>query len=418
MGKHGISRRIGRLLAVSAGGFAFALAALADTSEDRHGEVAEYNDPNTGADPHAYKSAEEMYVEVLEGPYDWVAVSALRRIDAALAAGKSLEDDAVWADVLTLNRCRDTARLRAQLPAWAEGFAAQARTAPSPIPDADTVFSADSAYATTELKEGPAETRPPAAQAVADRYRNLVKAHPKALDIRNNLGLTLLHLGEDLAAELEWEVLRRLAPDYAPALVNLAVLHERAGRRVDAATVAEEGYRLAGQLPAAAYNQAWFQDISGAHMAAAQTLHPFANLPSRPKYGELYELIGHQGGIVDSSPVRGLMGLFRPHGELAANGLMSGGGLANLVGGRKTWGGWTCCVVGFGFASLILAVASAQISSFKRRGREGMARTAFLVLGGAWYILFWGEPRGIAWVAFAFFVLAGAGMAGAAARER
>lgn len=417
MGENGMSRIAGRFLAVWVATVIAALAAPADTSEERYGEEAQYGNPGIGADPHAYGTAEEMYVETAKGPYDWEAVSALRRLDAALAAGKPLEDDAVWADVMALNRCRDTVRLRAQIPAWADGFAALARKAPSPIPEAHAVSNADSAYATTELKEGPPETRLPAAQAIADRYRRLVKAHPRALDIRNNLGLTLLHLGDNLGAELEWEVLRRLAPDYVPVLVNLAVLHERAGRRMDAAAVAAEAYKLAAQMPAAAYNLAWFQDISGAHATAAQTLHPFANLPGRPKYADLYGFIGAQGGVVEEPPFRGVLGLLRPDGQLAADGLMNGGGLVNVLGGRKSWVGWTCCMVGFGFAALVLAVASVRISTIKRGRSESVAWTLFLVLGGAWYILFWGQPQGAAWLGFSLFVIVGASFAGAAARK-
>lgn len=115
--------------------------------------------------------------------------------------------------------------------------------------------------------------------AVASRgYRRLLEYYPAHPDPRNNLALAELHMGQDLTAWMELEVLRRLHPKYAPASINLTVIKERSRASKEAAALAAGLAAAHPKLPQAAFNAAWYSNVAGDQKAAARLLEPFAKL--------------------------------------------------------------------------------------------------------------------------------------------
>lgn len=121
-------------------------------------------------------------------------------------------------------------------------------------------------------------------------YRRLLEYFPGNPDIRNNLALSQLHVGQDLAAWLELEILKGLRPKYLPADVNLTTVLERSRDFKAAGALAAS---LAGKhpkVPQAAFNAAWYSNLANDHAAATRMLQPFKGLPLRDR-GQLKKLL-------------------------------------------------------------------------------------------------------------------------------
>ena len=218
-------------------------------------------------------------------------------------------------------------------------------------------------------------------------YREVVTASPAHRDAWNNMALAQLHLGHDLPARFNLEVLRRLDSNYLPAMINLAVVDERGGRRAQAEAAAQAALNIGADIPLAVYNAAWFQNLNGDHVRAATLLAPFTSIVGMPPdFYTLRRLCERQAN--EAKAGRAATG--RVLRDPARNPWLNG--LAGLVGARMTRLRQTIAVVVFLVVSLVV------LSSTGPAIRRDLQRTSFL-WGCFLYFIYWGVPANVAgWV--------------------
>lgn len=348
--------------------------------------------PDLGKDPHPFATAEDMYKTAEKRTYDAIAEGWTSAVEEKIREGKPLEDDVLWKALLALNPFRETTQIQGMVPGWAAA-AARALKAKTVTAAPDASFRA----ANTDYQEG----RFPQAEA---GYIAQLRVSPFHHDARSNLALTEIRLNNDLAAQLELETLRKLEPGYAPALINLTVVYERLGQRERAQAASREAEGMAKEIPATVYNLAWFES-QGPNLAAAQ---------------KSLETIMEQGGPV--SPYRKL----RLLNSRILNARAAGGkgqkvslaqepggkkvgfwkrGLAGVTGAKKTWWGYALAAVIFLLLSIFLIfICGAAGSSARKKGKA--AFWLFVVLGGLFFLLFWGNEK-FGWL-IVYVIIAGA----------
>lgn len=241
--------------------------------EEKPKEKAEYSNTQLGRDPQAFASAAAMFKVAARGPCD----AAPDRIAEMLQAGASLDSAEVRDAILAENPCRGDEAVQTAASEWADlaaaRFIGQGANAPP-----GALAEANERYAAGDFK------------AATAKYLVLLRQAPKHLDARNNLALAHMHLGNDLLAEVDLEVLRRLDAKYLPAIVNLTVVCERQGLRTRALAAAREAVRLQREAPAAAFNLAWFAEVYGAHDVAETLLKPLSEMDDAPSRRALIDL--------------------------------------------------------------------------------------------------------------------------------
>jgi Tfp pilus assembly protein PilF len=129
------------------------------------------------------------------------------------------------------------------------------------------------------LREAETEYKNGAFSRAAQKYEVLLAEAPAHLDVRNNYALAQMHLGHDVAAQMQLEALHELDPRYVPAMVNLTVLYERAwpgdGKRI--ASMAEDALMLAPKTGPVVFNAAWCRQRACQMSSASELLKPLVS---------------------------------------------------------------------------------------------------------------------------------------------
>lgn len=215
--------------------------------------------------------------------YDEQAQRLVNTITKNLEAKTLLEEYDISLCLFELNPCRYEPEVQEAAVKWAKRATAGVRkTAAYDDTTAIMMERANSNYESGGLL------------SACMWYGKILKATPGNPDARNNLALTYLHLGYDLAALVELETLKRMNSQYVPALINLTVLYERFGRTDKARALAYKLQRDYQNVPAAAFNAAWYLHLKGIRTDARRVLEPFIEMNPGPKYRQLYDLSGGQ----------------------------------------------------------------------------------------------------------------------------
>jgi tetratricopeptide (TPR) repeat protein len=317
-------------------------------------------------DPRAFASAEEMFKVANKTAFNPTAAALLRDVDRQIAAGDGIDSDALFAKLLDLNPFRCTTEVQSAVATWVGPLAK--RLASTIAADANTVFrQANELYTAGKL-----------AQA-RDAYRRVLHGSPGHLDARNNLALTLLHEGNDLAAEVELEIVRRAAPDYVPALVNLTVVGERIGQSDQARQLAKKTAEQHKDVAAAVYNDLWYDSLQGNPPGLAKRIEALIAITDRPAYRQLQRL---QAVRANPALAIGAANKNEKNDKAKKDEVNWGNGLARIWGRNPGLGMKIFGVVVFVLLSLVVCV----IAAAQRRN----SLVVFLVLGTVLFFVFWG----------------------------
>lgn len=238
-----------------------------------------------GWDVHPFADAKAMYTTPPTVGLDTLGREQLEKINdiVLMAAGSqhSTSADGWWMGLAYLNRHRSNHKVQQSLTTWAERCAADVKQS-SGVPDSQAFSEANELYRQGNFG------------AASERYVQVLAKCPGHLDARNNLGLAQLHKGNDLIAQLQWEILRRVSDRYVPARINLTVVYERLGQRDKAKAIAQEAMTLQRESPIAVFNMAWLKDVEGDHQTAEALLRPFAELEISGRLTEFHQFVSQK----------------------------------------------------------------------------------------------------------------------------
>jgi len=246
---------------------------------------------NVGQDPFAFATAEAMYKTGPEMAYDEAAGKLLETIQRILPDKYWDQEENGFSELLVrLQPYRKTKEVQEAIRRWAEAnFSLIAKGPEKSLPTLVTDgVSKMNPFNDSSLLEANAFYLQGNFTAAAEKYRQILRKNPDNPDSRNNLALCEMHLGHDLLAQFELEVLRRIKADYLPAQINLSVVLERAGRTAEAEAMARAVAKQKGDVAIAAFNDSWFHSLAGRYEPAVAALKPFAELAVNPKYKDFY----------------------------------------------------------------------------------------------------------------------------------
>lgn len=215
-----------------------------------------------GADPQAFKSAEDMFEEK---EVDRLTTSEYNRLaeDFQFLVNEDVspENAELREVLLQLDGARDmqdvndmlmTATLQYMLMEGTEEFSQMM---------VDVAFSdGNEAYEKGDFEKA------------IEHYITVLEMDPYHKDARNNLGLSELHLGNNVAAMMNFRIILLKSPTYLGAKQNLSVALERMGLSEEAKDVAEEIVAENPKLPMALYNLGWMQSVDGEFEVAHTSL--------------------------------------------------------------------------------------------------------------------------------------------------
>jgi len=321
-------------------------------SENQYAEQQQRS-PNPGADPWSYAKAADMYEGVpLSRNLAPVLEEIVADISAKIQGGATLEDPDVWMLLTRLNPVANAPQVQLAVEQWVVACVAR-------IDRNQTVDD------TQEFQKANQTYRRPKKSGLEDAvklYLEILRRNPGHLDARNNLALAALHQNQDLAAQVQLRVLRRLAPDYAAAAINLTVVYERAGLSEKAEELARLTATNNAALPAALFNAAWYQDLRGDRKAVGGTLAPLASvgLLDEGKFQELNKTHTVQIGLVDR------------------------------YGGKLSTGGKILAVAIFAILTLVLVLACGGFGRICG-GSRAVAFLSFVVGEAVLFSQYWGD---------------------------
>ena len=204
-------------------------------------------------DVHSFKSADSMYLIADTLPYSSSADLVFKTITQYIDNGRLIEKDEVWNELLKLEPYRMN-------PMAIDKVNIIAKKLSVLIKDSRLKFKGN--LSVHDAKKHSALYTESSLDVFIKDGRGLLCRFPNNLDIRNNVALALIHKNKDLCALLELETIRNLEPLHIPALINLTVLYERLGRRVDAEMLANQLLRMQKtsdfELPQIIHNASWF----------------------------------------------------------------------------------------------------------------------------------------------------------------
>ncbi len=413
-------------------------AALALRGQD--GMTQQLAHPDLGKDPHAFADAADMYADAPRKPMDADGRAALAEVLRLTGAGRRLEDPAVRRLLARLEPYRAEAEVQ---EAVAEVAAACVRGIEQK--EEEDAIAAAEASSDEEGEEAAAEPAAPpqvfdagafaaanlayekgAYAEASDGYAELLRATPRHLDARNNLALALMRLRNDLAAQIELEVVLALSPDYPPALINLTVIHERRGGREQARAAATRARAAGEEIPTTAYNLAWL-DSFGPDVQDVQARLRAIAVPARPLYRRLYNFNARRAGTPPLSaetgvaPKVGAGKLAADKAAAAKTKVAAGGrsfwsrGVAGLLNpGRKTGGKVLAGIVFFIGTLFLIGISAAGAKGALRRGRA--AFWTFVFLGTGFFLFMYGSPFDARFPAYLVYLLFAGGVASSAAK--
>ena len=319
-------------------------------------EKSQMKPSNAGKDIHAFTWSAEMLQTKPATPFDAKAAALVLEINADTG---SIDSPEALSRVINLNPYRNTAEVRSAVATLVDRLAKQVTSL--------HLSGSQNQLLESGVRQANLEYRKKHLEAASSAYVALLAEAPGQWDIRNNLALTQIHLGNDLAAQVELEVLRKVEPKYLPALINLTVVYMRLGRDADAQATALEAARLQPDFSSAIYNLAWFKNLNGDLKGARKDLEPLSAQDSQ-RYNGLYDLTVRQ------------IGLFRRF----VDGLVEfvNGGLVGSAGCQPNGG----AVFLFILPSLAIIGVCARRHHYK--AMPGVF--AFVKAGIIFYLVFWG----------------------------
>ena len=221
-----------------------------------------------GKDPLAFPSAAAMYEGAERRAEDPDLEKAIAAVEARLARKKDLVDKEGLRLLAALDPYRGTQTVRAAVLRFASKVVGKAGKGQTTRPAGGKFLAGCAAYKARDLEKSIA------------LFAAVVAGNPGMMVARNNLALALLHSGKDTAAIVHWSILREQDPSYLPALVNLTVALERAGRGGDpgAAVLAREAAAQGKGVAQAEFNQAFYLERAGDLAKAKALLSPLVFL--------------------------------------------------------------------------------------------------------------------------------------------
>jgi tetratricopeptide (TPR) repeat protein len=211
-----------------------------------------------------------------EQPMTEAAAKTIESVTARLETGTDVAAPTVRQLLLQLNPYRRHAPVQAEVSAWARRSCDWVQRVGPLVAGHPT--AGDEAYRAGRFEE-----------AVA-AYAAFLRTNPRHADARNNLALAEMRLGNDLCAQLNLEVLRRLKGDYLPALINLTVVNERLGLSSQARLAADRALIRREDIPQAKHNAAWYALLDGEASEAALLLAPYRGDGRFPRTSALADL--------------------------------------------------------------------------------------------------------------------------------
>jgi tetratricopeptide (TPR) repeat protein len=247
-------------------------AASKNTKQQEKKEAPQYI--ISGRDPKAFADAAAMLAPSKQKILDESAARAiLADLDNAVQAGASWSPK-LWESLDRLRGVRMSQPLTLQLQQIAAKMMLFAKK-PS---------QGEAIAATQAFKEGNLQYEAGKFSKAIESYRAALGKDPYFWDAWNNMALAEMHQNNDLLALFQFAALAKNAPQYAGALINLAVSMERLGLSQEASKTADAAVRKFSQMPMAQYNKAWFENskknyvVSQQHLASALKLVPdYAN---------------------------------------------------------------------------------------------------------------------------------------------
>ncbi len=354
-----------------------------DQKGNENQSISEYQ--TLGLDPHAFKTAEGMYRVAESSAYDGQAAKLMAEIDSHLSGAGRLEIPRLRKLLVELNRYRNAAEVQefilklaereaasrsaAKTPATAKGE----KTAPGSAPA--LVDSADKLY--TQGKFGDAGAS----------YMKALLQDPLHFDARNNLALAEIQLGNDLIAQLQLEILRRLHKTYLPAMVNLTIVYERLGQTDKARGLAVEAGTIA-KIPQTVYNQVWYRLLDREPPLKEGDLDLLKTVSSNQKYKDLHRQARKSAMEASSkSAPPALLSLKTLDGAKWQ-------GIVGLFGkDKKTW------LMAVAFVPFLIVTIILIRMCGKARRRPGYC---FFFFGTLWFVAYLGIPNH----RWGFFILA------------
>jgi thioredoxin-like negative regulator of GroEL len=235
-------------------------------------------------DMHAFKTAQEMYNVAPASFFDRQAEEIIGKIDAALAAKKLMESQEVWSLLEKAEPYRTSSEVQLAMSKWIEMEIANIKARSRSSASISKLRSLSKAYKDKNFTQHVKESL------------EVLQSSPTNLDIRSNLGLTLIHLNKDLCAQYMLETAQRMSSKHLPSAINLGVVYERLGKLDEAQQIAEALLVQADEkelsIPEIRFNAAWYLNFYGDYAGAAAIFsRPAAsNDRNREKYRSFIEV--------------------------------------------------------------------------------------------------------------------------------
>jgi hypothetical protein len=239
--------------------FIIIFAAVSDLSAQK----TEYKEFSI-RDPFSYKTAAEMYAVTDTLPYSSTIDPIINKITENINNEKLIENDAVWSMLQKLEPYRMNHKVQKAVEMWVE------KTAENILKKKSNEVSLKT------LKLICADYKAKNFSQVVQKSKKELLSDPASPDLRNNFALALIHLKQDLCAQIELEILSKLFENYPAGLLNLVVVYERMNRSEDAETLAKKLYLLQFDnnidIPEARFNAAWLMNKKGEYETAEYIL--------------------------------------------------------------------------------------------------------------------------------------------------
>jgi tetratricopeptide (TPR) repeat protein len=224
-----------------------------------------------GADPKAFQTAQDLYsFPEKQALSNSETNSLLNDLKAYVNAGTYPEDTNFRSVLLRLDGAPDKTAIVTAIEQAAPVYYANGNFSSSSTTQGNASFNSGN----TSYEAGKFDT-------AVTSYTQALVLSPGHLDARNNLGLAEMHLGNNVAALLHFNIILGARSNYLGAEQNTAVALERMGLSSQAQEHARHVASQDSSLPMAHYNLGWFaslnQDYSGAEKSFASAVKLYPN---------------------------------------------------------------------------------------------------------------------------------------------
>jgi len=213
-----------------------------------------------GKDPQAFRDAAALLPTRGAPLPEQEAENLIKELSEKVKAGSLPEDPS--GNTLTVLKKLENINLTSSVYTKLKDLARKAGGKVQPCPAADL----DAAQPL--FREGNELYEKGNVKEAAARYCQALQKCPHYADARNNLALSQMHQGLNLAALFNLEILSAVNPRYTGAGINLSVALERLGFSSKAYEVIKDIASKNRTLPMTQYNLAWFENARGDYGAA------------------------------------------------------------------------------------------------------------------------------------------------------